>query len=235
MTGQAPRIIAHRGSSGTHPENTLAAFRAGLEAGADGTELDVHQAHGRLWVIHDARLERTTNGHGSLDATGSEALRRLDAGDGERIPWLDEVLELLPPGHLLNVEIKGSGCGVAAWALCRERRAAEDLLFSSFDHRQLHAIRDRDPDARLAPLFGRRSDRDPLEVAAELGAWSINVPAPHLAAPLVNAAHQAGLAILVYTVNEPAGLRQACELGVDGVFTDFPALARREFSALARR
>lgn len=233
MTDPAPLIIAHRGSSGTHPENTLAAFRAGLEAAADGTELDVHLAHERLWVIHDGHLERTTNGRGRLEDLPEEALRALDAGRAERIPLLEEVLELLPAGHLLNVEIKGAGAGIAAWALCRERRAAEDLLFSSFDHDQLRAIRARDSGVRLAPLFGRRSG-DPLAVAQELEAWSINLAAPRADQPLVTAAHAAGFKVLCYTVNEPAALERMRQLGVDGVFTDVPAAARRYYTNMGR-
>src|SRR5918997_6489066 len=102
-------IYAHRGASAVHPENTLRAFRHALALGVDGIELDVHAtSDGIPVVIHDRNVERTTDGLGYVDEIPLARFRTLDAGDGERVPKLDEVLELVGEVARLDVEIKGS-------------------------------------------------------------------------------------------------------------------------------
>ena len=227
-----PLIIAHRGSSATHPENTLAAFRAGLAAGADGTELDVYAVDAPggpyLWVIHDSRLERTTNGSGRLVDNDPQTIATLDAGNGEHVPQLHEVLELLPAGHLLNIEIKGRHSAEPAWRACRTAgRPSTDVLYSSFRHDELRVIRELDRNARLAPLFGRL-EADPVPIALALGAWSINLARETVDADILRRAHARGLKVLVYTVNDPAEQLRLAQLGVDGLFCDDPGAARRQ-------
>src|SRR5215468_1025511 len=100
-------IIGHRGAAGLEPENTLRSFARAIEIGVDAIELDVYCVDDHLVVIHDDTLERTTNGRGDVMAHSFAALRRLDAGHGERIPTLDEVLAQMPAHFTVNVELKG--------------------------------------------------------------------------------------------------------------------------------
>src|SRR4051812_42119977 len=115
MQGDEPhriecKVFAHRGFSATYPENTLLAFKKALVLGIDGIELDVHAtADGFPVVIHDRAVERTTNGAGHVDELPLATLRRFDAGRGERVPTLAEVLELVQDRAYLDIEVKGRG------------------------------------------------------------------------------------------------------------------------------
>ena len=211
-------VIGHRGAAGLAPENTLASFRRAAALGVDAVELDVHLVEGELVVIHDDAVDRTTDGSGRVADYGLDALRRLDAGGGERIPLLDEALEALPPAVGANIELKGKGTGAA---LAHRFPAARDLLVSSFDLTELAVVRKRRPEARCAPLFHRRRN-DMIDAAQALDAWSMNVSDRLANQQLVGAARAAGLAVLVYTVNDVARARTLAALGARGVFTDRP-------------
>ncbi len=212
-------IFGHRGAAGLAPENTLASFRRAVALGVDAVEFDVHCVQGRLIVIHDDAVDRTTNGRGKVAGHTLATLRRLDAGGGERIPFLEEVLACLPPQTGVNIELKSQGSG-AALAACWPG-GERDVLVSSFDLAELANFRRSCRHARCAPLFHRRRS-DMLAVARGLNAWSINV-ADHLAnRSLVRAAQAAGALTLVYTVNDLARARQLAAWGVKGVFTDYP-------------
>lgn len=100
-------IFAHRGASGTEPENTLRAIKAALDMNVDGIEIDIHEADNEIFVIHDSWLHRTTTGKGKIFQHNTEYLQRLDAGLGERIPTLDEVLSLVSDKCIINIELKG--------------------------------------------------------------------------------------------------------------------------------
>ena len=133
-------LIGHRGASGLAPENTLASFAKAVALGADGVELDVRLADGEIVVIHDERVDRTTNGSGQVSEMSFAALRGLNAGDGEQIPTLAEVLAALPRDVAINVELKGAGTAEPVAAMLADQQ--RPLLVSSFDHgalAQFHA------------------------------------------------------------------------------------------------
>jgi glycerophosphoryl diester phosphodiesterase len=248
-------IIAHRGLSGLAPENTLAAFRAAIECGADRIELDVHLSKdGVPVVIHDADLDRTTNGAGPVVAATLEELRRLDAGAwfsprfaGERIPTLEETLELLCGTIGVNVEIKEEAVqrmgpagargeaqdGVevkVARALARPGRR-DSVIVSSFEPLALERLRAIAPEIPLEVLHNDPSHppgRSELERARELGARALNVWRDELLErpELVSDARALGLGIKVYTVDEPADLERFLRLGVAGIFTNRPDVLR---------
>ncbi len=223
-------VIGHRGSAGTRPENTLVSVRAALADGADWIEIDVHAAAGALLVIHDGTLERTTDGHGRLVERTLAELRALDAGNGERIPLLEEVLDLVDGRAGVNVEIKDPAALVPVLALVEARIASgarwrDRLLLSSFMPEVTAALAARRGAGwRLGALY-RDDVRDPLDFAATVGAWSLHPPLRALDATLVERAHAADLAVLVYTVNRAADIRRCLALGVDGIYTDYPARA----------
>ncbi|WP_323882544.1 glycerophosphodiester phosphodiesterase [Aeromonas hydrophila] len=220
------QIIAHRGASGLAPENTLKAIRLALALGAGAIEIDVQLADGELWVFHDRRLERCTDGGGVLTAQSRAYLASLDAGEGEGIPTLWQVMEAIAGQAELHIELKGSQTADEVARLTR--RAEAELGFtptqwvvSSFHHPELARFAALRPDIRLGAL----TSTIPLTLAkfaAELGAWSLNCDVDFVDQVLVQDAHKRGLKVLVYTVDEPADQAMLAAIGVDGIFTNRP-------------
>ena len=219
--------IAHRGASGTEPENTLRAVRRALDLGADGIEIDVRLVEGELLVFHDARLERTTSGRGAFGRKTLAHLRALDAGKGEQIPTLREVCAAIAGRAFLNIELKGRRTGqptaVAVRELVEHHGWRHDqFLISSFLRRELRLFREADAGRTPLGLLLARPSRLFLRSARLLGATTIHPPLRYTKAALVQKAHANSLRVFVYTVNEPGALARMRSLGVDGVFTDFP-------------
>ncbi len=149
--------FAHRGASGYAPENTLAAIAKAVEMGADYVEIDVYIVEDQLLVFHDLRLERTTDGQGYLKDQTIERLRGLNAGQGEKIPFLWEVLELVDRRCRVNIELKGTDvAGPVAGMIARYIESSQwqedDFLISSFDHHQLAEIKQLYPGLRIGAL-----------------------------------------------------------------------------------
>ena len=213
-------IIGHRGAGGLRPENTLPSFSEALAQGVNAVELDVHCVEGELVVIHDEKLERTTNGRGLVADTPLTVLRQLDAGAGAPVPLLSEVFELLPVSVGINVELKGAGTAPAL-AEFLDHFPQHNVLVSSFDHDELRIFRQARGDVSVAPLFGRWRG-SVWEIARELRAWSINLSTRIATRQRVADAHTQGFRVLVYTVNDLEVARQLADSGVDGVFTDHP-------------
>jgi glycerophosphoryl diester phosphodiesterase len=192
--------------------------------GADGIEIDVHWVHGELLVFHDDRLQRTTNGTGLLRRHSIAHLRALNAGKGERIPFLREVLDAVDRRALVNIELKGRHTALPVLAVLREYVAhrgwsPSDFLISSFRRSELRQM----PGAGfpIGILFAA-SPRLFRRIARELGASSIHVPLQRVTPGLIARVHADGRKLLVYTVNDPADIDRMQALGADGIFTDFP-------------
>lgn len=243
MNAGQPLVIAHRGFSKRHPENTLAAFEAAIAAGADMLELDLTlTADGEFVVIHDDTLDRTTDGSGLLCEQTLAQLRELDAGRGyaeagdTRIPTLDEVLQLAPR-VLLNIEIKPffaleqaeafqSALGRLIETL-HQRHLLPRVLLSSFNFFVLRWLRAQDAKLRLAFLYTRvMTELEPLWACREVGAEACNPQQLEASTALIAALHGAGLKCYPYTVNDPGRMRQLLALGADGLFTDVPDVMR---------
>lgn len=219
-------IYAHRGSSWARPENTLAAFRQAIADGAGGVELDVRATADRVPVVlHDRDLARTTDGRGAVDALPLEAARLLDAGAGERVPTLDEVLGLLAGRLRLNLEVKQEGIERELAAVLARHPAAEWAV-SSLDWSVLAAVRTRDPAAELWPVAHRVSG-GLFAAARDLGAAAVALRGDGVTPGVVRRAGAAGLRVVVWTVNRIEDARRARDLGVAGLCTDAPALVRR--------
>lgn len=217
--------IGHRGAMGYEPENTLASFRKALELGVDGVELDVHFIDGHLLVFHDKQLERTTNGRGLLMDHDFARLRTLDAGNGQQIPTLPEVFASINGRASLNIELKGKGtAGPVVEFIVGQRQVGwpnELFLVSSFDRQLLRKVRQLD--ARI--LLGVLVDgplQDHLDFASELQAYSLHPPLAGVDRSLVKEAHDLGIKVFVYTVNETDDLGKMAVIGVDGVFSNYP-------------
>lgn len=245
-----PINLAHRGASARAPENTLEAFRLAMEGGAGGLELDLHVTRdGEVVVIHDATVDRTTDGSGPVADMSLEELRRLDAGyrfspnegqtfpyrgRGVRIPTLAEVYEEFP-GVLVNADIKEARPGAEETVFRAILRAAaeERTLIASTDHAVIRRFRrvsgGRIPTAASRPEIAAfyASSRLRLEALMRPVYDALQVPVEHRGIRLVTprfvaAAHSRGARVDVWTINDAVEMRRLLDLGVDAVMTDRP-------------
>jgi glycerophosphoryl diester phosphodiesterase len=225
-------VIGHRGAAGLAAENTLQSFATALALHCPMIELDVYATAGEkgqtdLLVIHDDKLDRTTNGRGRIADFSTLYLRSLDAGEGQPIPYLEEVVELLDQQlddtgtvAALNIELKGpSTANPVAEFLTNLTRIP--VLVSSFDHKELKRFRELDTSTSVAPLYGPNVDEWPT-TAAGLSAAAVNLSKRHANPQRVGQIREAGYRVFVYTVNTPGEAESLKKLGVSGVFTDFP-------------
>lgn len=217
--------FSHRGAMGYAPENTLSAVRKALELGSHYIEVDVHYVDGHLVVFHDIRLERTTNGTGYLGEHSFEYLRSLDAGDGEQIPTLKEVCDLIYTRAGLNIELKGAGTAAPVAELLSELFGQgwdkEKFLVSSFNHPELVEMRRLHKDIKLGALL-HGVFVGGAKFAEDLHAFSVHPSLDFIDQRLVIDAHSRGLKVFVYGADHPDDIASMQALGVDGIFTGFP-------------
>lgn len=241
-------IVGHRGAAGIAPENTLSAFRRGIEAGADAIELDVHLSKDdQLVVIHDPRVDRTTNGSGVVREMTLTEIKRLDAaarfaGAGtygvQRVPVLQEVFDLAGRRRIfIEIKVDASGGrypGIEERVIEVVRRNGADgtVTISSFDFDTLRRIR------ALAPQLTRQAvistaylsrmglrGQGPPEIAADLvalGVQSVGINKTFVSPDLVTALKKAGLAVGAWTVNDFVEMWKLIDMGVDAIITDRP-------------
>ena len=239
ITRHKQLFIAHRGLSARFPENTLAAFRGAIEAGAQMIELDVSLSKDRqLVVIHDNSVDRTTNGSGPVKAHSLLELSRLDAGSwfdprfkGERLPTLAQVLDAAN-GHLLvNIEIKpeafephGPADAVErqVLALVCDKKMVEDVLVSSFEWQVLENLRQMDPDIALGLLSEAPVDASLLEWHQRIKAFSWHPDYRVLTRSQVDTFHKLGARVFPYAVEGKIDTRGMLAMGVDGLIVDDP-------------
>ena len=230
-------IYAHRGASGYAPENTLEAFRLAVEQGADGVELDVHfSKDGRIMVIHDALIDRTSNGQGDVTSYTYEELLSFDFGyhfygecRGIKIPTLDQVYELLAPtGMTVNVEIKSKSPDIclACHELAVKYGMEDKVIYSCFDHMQLLRMREVAPDAFVAPLYSINLIR-PWDYCLNMQA---NASHPmknqlRLFPEYVERCHALGIRVHPWTANKEEEIQFLLDADCDGIITNFPDLA----------
>ncbi|MEM7543579.1 MAG: glycerophosphodiester phosphodiesterase family protein [Pseudomonadota bacterium] len=223
-------IIGHRGAAGVRPENTLAGIEHAIECGVDWVEIDVREHREDLIVIHDDSYDRTTNGAGKIHDLTPLQRAALDAGDGERIPTLAEVVTLTTGRCGLNVELKDPGIVERVVALLDQHRALlkPAPCLSSFEQENLREIAKIGPDYPVGILGKDVAIIDNL--IGELDAYSVNYSKTQVTSLRVEQAHQRGLRVFVYTVNDEQAYRRCEHLGVDGIFTDYPQAAINFFS-----
>lgn len=217
MTG----VYAHRGASIEFPENTLAAFRRAVELGVEGMELDVHlSADGHPVVIHDETVDRTTNGSGAVANLTLAELQELDAGQGERIPTLGEVLDVVGDALRVDIEVKANAAGAAVLKELDGRDTR--WLISSFKWDVLRYVRTQSADAELWVLTVGASD-DAIATAKEIGAPVLAILHQGIDEDIVQFLKEQGLGFWVWTVNDPDLARKYAGWGAVGICTDDPA------------
>ncbi len=226
-------VVAHRGASGHAPENTMESFRKGIEMGADAIELDVHlTADGQLAVIHDDTLDRTTDRGGRVAELTMDEIREADAGDGQRVPTLPEVLEWLPSDVGLVIEIKARAAADAVVAALHDHpaRASGRVVVISFDEAAIEEVRQLDPVIKTGYLLvPSQPVHEAITWATEHGhvgvfPWEgdLSLNAHSILADAVLYGREMGC----YVVNDPDRMQQLAALGLWGFVTDVPDVAR---------
>ena len=240
MQFPTPCVFAHRGASGDAPENTISSFQLAVAQGAHAVELDAKLcSDGKIVVIHDRTLKRTTNGDGYVHNTSFADLRALDAGSwfsdqysGEKIPLLEEVLEAVAEQVFVNIEVTNyktprDTLPFDIAKLVKRMGLEERVLFSSFLPRNLQILKDLLPNTPVALLT------EPKIYAVTQWLGIANRTSPAIQHPyhsdvndkMLQKAHEHGKRIHTWTVNKEEDMKQLFAIGVDGIFTDYPAVA----------
>jgi glycerophosphoryl diester phosphodiesterase len=216
------KVIGHRGVCGLEPENTLRSFRRAIELGVDYVECDVYlSADEQLVLLHDGTVDRTTNGSGPVEEMTFEAIRQLDAGHGEQVPTLEELLDLIKGRCKAHVELKGEGTPEPVLRLVESKGMLGDVILTSGDTERLKALRALSADVAIEHIFGEPPP-DAVERARSVGARRISVHHEHATAQYVQAAHAAGLEVIAWPPNTVPEMQAAIALGVDLICTDRP-------------
>ncbi|MEI2633453.1 MULTISPECIES: glycerophosphodiester phosphodiesterase [Bacillus] len=234
------KIFAHRGASGQFPENTMLAFEKGIEAGAHGIELDVQLTKdGRIVVIHDERLDRTTSLKGFVKDTAYDVIKTANAAANHnqmdndiKVPLLEDVLSWAEKKNfLINIELKNSviryeGMEEKVLKAVKRFNIEERIILSTFNHESLALC------ARLAPHIERAALTS--DVLYQADRYITSIPAsgyhPKLNSPatadkVLKKMRNSSIKVRPYTVNRPEDMKRLFEAGADGIFTDFPAKA----------
>lgn len=236
-------IIGHRGAAGLELENSLSSFRRAVELAVDAIEFDVHRVDDQIVVIHDDTLDRTTRGEGRISSFSFEHLRDIPLNNGEQIPTLQEALDVIPHQMLVNVELKGLGCGVLTGRILRGYRRPlmlssfhQDELFGSYDRLEQELSGKRDSSRTLRTervhkysVLANRLSQERLRFAQDIIAYSINLNDRRATKESIEIARTAGYEVIVFTVNSPKRARLLRFWGASGVFTDRPDIVTKSY------
>jgi len=240
------QIIAHRGYSAAAPENTLAAFRKAIELKPDLMECDIRRTKdGRLIIIHDATLDRTTNGTGKVADHTFEELRQLDAGTwfapefaGEKLPTLDETIECIKgSGVRLLIEIKEPGTEDEVVAALYDHGMQDQSLLCSFHYKVGVRMPELAPEIPFSPIISPKEQvgqDEAVALADEAAAVNGSIFAVHYKAitpALVQATHTANMLMEAWTVDDPTEMLRLAKMGVDIIGSNKTALAIETLSA----
>ena len=226
--------IAHRGASGSAPENTLAAFKKAIEIGVDAVELDLHgTADGEVVVIHDTSLDRTTNHCGRVNQATLETIKRADAGGwfapkfvGESVPTLVEALECIGKKNIAVLEIKDPLIAEAVVARIRETRTQNLTVIISFHTTVLQTVRSLEPRIPTGWLIGNHNNHaSPVQLCQQLGIFGsnlLNVNHQLITAEFAYEVLRRGIALWCWTVDDISRMREMKAFGVQGITSNYP-------------
>ncbi len=226
--------IAHRGASGSAPENTLAAFEKAIEIGVDAVELDLHgTADGEVVVIHDTSLDRTTNHHGPVNQTTLETIKRADAGGwfapefvGEPVPTLVEALECIAKQTIAVLEIKDPLIAETVVAIIRETHTRDLTVIISFHTTVLQTVRSLEPRIPTGWLIGNHNNHaSPVQLCQQLGKLGsnlLNVNHQLITAEFAYEVQRRGIALWCWTVDDISRMREMKAFGVQGITSNYP-------------
>lgn len=218
-------VIGHRGASGLAPENTLLAHQLAYKVGAHMIETDVQETEdGVLVCIHDYEVDHTTNGTGAVAELTFREIRNLDAGNGAKIPTLDEVLDFVRGKMKINIELKITEIEKEVLSAIRGREMISDVIISSFFHGTLVATKTLD-DRILTAVLETKPRNEIISYVIELEANALNPNYRYIKPDIVTEAHNRDIQVFPWTVNDSIQMQKLYEMGVDGIITDFPNVA----------
>lgn len=215
-------ITAHRGAGYLEPENTLRAIQRAIDLGVDQIEVDARLTRdGHLVLMHDPRVDRTTNGTGSVADLTLAEIRHLDAGLGERVPTLEEALEITRGKVTLQVELKGQRTAPAVVQAVAVAGREADVILTSFIHRRLAEVLSLNSRISTGALWGH-PPADAVQRAQQLGVCALHIWYEHIDQKLITEAHAHGLQVRAWNPNREEEMRTLIELGVDAIGSDRP-------------
>lgn len=214
-------IMGHRGAAAVAPENTLLSVAKAIEIGVDAVEIDVRLTKDReLVVIHDASVDRTTNGHGRVNEYELSEIKRLDAGRGERIPTLQEVVDLVRDRVMLVIELKEDGTEKKVVELIRKNRFEQQVYVISFWHVPVKRVKELAPSIKTGVLLvGCPVDAC---VATQASADAVVMRYSFVNRDFVEAAHKEEVKVFLWNIDEPDLLNPYVDMGVDGIASNDP-------------
>lgn len=219
--------IGHRGAKGYEPENTLMAFQKAIDLKIDGIELDVHlSSDGKIMVIHDETIDRTTNGKGSVNKLSFQELKAFRIENQFEIPTLTEVFDLVNRNCLINVELKGNGTAIPVVKLIEQYVLGKnwnynDFIISSFDWNMLKEVHFLNPKISIGVLT-EESLGQALAFAKKIKAFSIHPDYHLLSKENVALMQENGFEVFPWTVNTTSAIQKIKSFNVNGVISDFP-------------
>ncbi|KYM44467.1 glycerophosphodiester phosphodiesterase [Fusobacterium necrophorum] len=236
------KVFAHRGASGYAPENTLAAIKKAIEQGADGIEIDIQFTKDcKIVVFHDWKINRTSNGKGYVYDLNFEELRALEIGSWygdeyrkEKIPTLEEILELIPENMMLNIEIKDISRGHRGIEesmlkiLKKFPNLKNNIIVSSFHHSIIQRLQELAPEIKLALLTA--SDLVDIESYFKnnkLDCFSYHPEVNLITSKTVDILHKMGVKVFVWTINTEEDFLYVHSIGVDGIITNYPDIMKK--------
>ncbi|MBI2549770.1 glycerophosphodiester phosphodiesterase [Candidatus Woesearchaeota archaeon] len=225
------QTIGHRGAAALEPENTLRGFRKAIEIGVNYVEFDVHRCKsGELVVIHDETVDRTTNGEGFVADLTLLQLKKLDAGKGEKIPTLQEVIDVCKGKMKMCIELKSKGLEEDTVAAIERNRIAADVVVISFYHDFIKKVKGIAKTRKLQIKTGALIVGNPVNAADVVKA----AKADYLSAnqnfvdeKMVRDLRKAGLGITVWNCDTERDIRRLAKLGVDAIGSNRPDLLLR--------
>jgi glycerophosphoryl diester phosphodiesterase len=228
MTKESPTRtilrIGHRGACGHAPENTLESIEQAITLGCAFAEVDVRRtADDELVLLHDERVDRTTNGHGLVAELPLSDIQKLDAGGGQTPPTLDDALKATNGRIGLILELKTGGMAYDVCTIVRAGGFNQPVIYASFLQEELQHVRRANPNAQTMILF-TQLPLNPDAAAARLDATHVGLRLDTVTERLVTALHHEHLIVFAYTANQPAEISKMKMLGVNGIISDFPDL-----------
>ncbi len=217
-------LTGHRGAAKLEPENTLLSIQKAIDLEVDQIEIDVHLTSDQhLVVIHDTTVDRTTDGQGAIADFTLAEVKQLDAGKGERIPTLQEVIDLVRGKVILQIELKGPNTAKPVVQTVEQNRMESEVLVTSFVHDRLRETRQLNPNLRLGALWANPPP-DACEQAIDMGAEAIHIQHLNIDPELVRKAHAHGLKIRAWNPDTIEEIQRAIDLGVDAIGSNRPDL-----------
>jgi glycerophosphoryl diester phosphodiesterase len=218
--------IGHRGARAYEPENTLRSFRKALEVGVDAVELDVRKTKdGQIVVIHDDRVDRTTNGEGLVTELTLQQIKQLSTEKDERIPTLEEALDFLDKKVKVFVELKVADLEESVLRIVREHGLEKNVVIVSFHEEALRKVRELDKTVETGLIYAKH--KNPIKAALELKANYLVALYRFVHTANVQKAHENGLKVTVWTINTSEEASECAKKGVDGIASDKPDILNK--------